>query len=445
MANTPLTVTELTARIKQVLEQGFANIEVTGEISRLTTPSSGHIYFTIKDSHAAISAVVWRSAAARLNIRPKDGQAYIFSGHLSLYEPRGSYQLIVTLIMPAGAGRLAEEFEKRKLAFAASGWFDESRKQSIPKLPQHIGIVTSQTAAAFEDVKKVFHTRPAWLNITLSQAVVQGESAPQSIAQAISRLHQLKDKPDVILLVRGGGSIEDLWCFNDEKVVHAIVDANIPIIAGIGHEIDTTLADLAADIRAATPSNAAELVCPAKDTLRPQITRLQQRLHQAFQSYKDGKHWTLDRSNHELKHAVRQHLQQGHLTVRDLKKRLQQFEPNHRLRQDMQHFYQLKQRLLSAAQNTTPKRQRQLEFTQYHLRLFYQRLIQQKKETCSNHYEHLHGMNPQHVLRRGYAMTTNEHGTIVSSAKGLKQGDKLQLHFHDGSAETKVKRTTENP
>ncbi len=445
MVNAPLTVTELTARIKQVLEQGFANIKVSGEISRLTTPSSGHIYFTIKDSHAAISAVVWRSAAARLNIRPKDGQAYIFSGHLSLYEPRGSYQLIVTHIMPAGVGRLAEEFEKRKLAFATRGWFDESRKQSIPKLPQHIGIVTSQTAAAFEDVKKVLQTRPAWLRLTLSQAIVQGESAPQSITHSIHCLHQLEDKPDVILLVRGGGSIEDLWCFNDEKVVQAIVDADIPIITGIGHEIDTTLADLAADVRAATPSNAAELVCPAKDTLRPQLTRLKHRLNQAMQSYKDGKHWALERANHELKHGVRQHLQLQHLNIRELKKRLQQFEPNHRLRQDMQHFYQLKQRLLSSTQTITPKRQRTLEFNQYHLRLFYQRLIQRKKEVCSNHYEHLHGMNPKHVLRRGYAMTTNEHGTIVSSAKDLKQGDKLQLHFHDGTAETEVKRTTENP
>ncbi|MCF6208998.1 MAG: exodeoxyribonuclease VII large subunit [Ghiorsea sp.] len=256
MANTPLTVTELTARIKQVLEQGFSRVEVTGEISRLTSPSSGHLYFTIKDSHAAISAVVWRSAAARLKTRPKEGQAYVFTGHLSLYEPRGSYQLVVTGIASAGAGRLAEEFERRKVLFAERGWFDADNKKGIPTYPKHIAIVTSQTAAAFADVKKVLSTRPAWLNITLSPAVVQGESAPQSITRAMQRLHDLADKPDVILLVRGGGSMEDLWCFNDERVVQAIVDADIPIISGVGHEIDTTLADLAADVRAATPSNA---------------------------------------------------------------------------------------------------------------------------------------------------------------------------------------------
>ena len=272
-----LTVTELTARIKQVLEQGFSRIEVTGEISRLTKPSSGHLYFTIKDNHAAISAVVWRGAAARLKTRPKDGQAYVFTGHLSLYEPRGSYQLVVTDIASAGTGRLAEEFERRKMLFAERGWFDADTKKNIPAFPKHIGIVTSQTAAAFEDIKKVLNTRPAWLNISLSPAVVQGESAPQSIACAIQKLHNLADTPDVILLVRGGGSMEDLWCFNDERVVQAIVDATVPIISGIGHEIDTTLADFAADVRAATPSNAAELVCPAKETLRPQIQGAQQR------------------------------------------------------------------------------------------------------------------------------------------------------------------------
>ncbi len=436
--NSPLTVTELTARIKQILEQGFARVEVTGEISRLTSPSSGHLYFTVKDKHAAIAAVVWKSMAARLKVRPKDGQAYVFTGHLSVYEPRGSYQLVVTGIAPVGAGRLAEEFERRKALFAERGWFDAKHKQGIPELPQHIGIVTSATAAAFEDVKKVLHTRPAWLHITLSQAVVQGDTAPASIASAIRRLHHLKDKPDVILLVRGGGSMEDLWCFNDESVVRAIHEASIPIISGIGHEIDTTLADLAADVRAATPSNAAEIACPAKETLRPQVQRLHQRLHQAFNSYKDGQYWSLERAIQQLQHHYRQGLQQQHRQIRQLKHTLHQYEPKQALRRRTQQFYNLKHRLYSAAQGRMPQLRQHVVKGLHQLRFNYQHILQSHEQQWQKQRESLLAMNPKHVLQRGYAMTTDASGHIISSAKKLQQGDKLHLHFHDGSAESTI-------
>ncbi|MDQ6981205.1 MAG: exodeoxyribonuclease VII large subunit [Ghiorsea sp.] len=438
----PLTVTELTARIKQVLEQGFSRVEVTGEISRLTSPSSGHLYFTIKDSHAAISAVVWRSAASRLKIRPKEGQAYVFTGHLSLYEPRGSYQLVVTGITSAGAGRLAEEFERRKTLFAERGWFDADNKKDIPTYPKHIGIVTSQTAAAFEDVKKVLSTRPAWLHITLSPAVVQGESAPRSISRAIQRLHNLPNKPDVILLVRGGGSMEDLWCFNDEQVVQAIVDAGIPIISGVGHEIDTTLADLAADIRAATPSNAAELVCPARDSLRPQIQRVQQRAQQAFNSYKDGKYWSLERSNNRLQNLYHQNLHQKRSLIRQLTSKLHQFEPNQSLRNQSQQFYTLKQRLLAAAQNMVPRHQQHLAEQQHLLRLAYQNNEQSHKQRWQKRHEQLLAMNPKHVLERGYVISTDKQGNIVTSANKLEAGDKISLHYHDGTVQSTVSSTT---
>ncbi|MDQ6995785.1 MAG: exodeoxyribonuclease VII large subunit, partial [Mariprofundaceae bacterium] len=275
------SVTELTASIKQVLEQGFAHIQVQGEVSRLTRPSSGHLYFTIKDSHAAISAVVWRSAAVRLHAQLKEGQAFIFSGHLSVYEPRGTYQMMVTRIMPVGAGALAAEFERRKALFAKRGWFSQAKKQAIPTLPQHIGIVTSETAAALQDVKKVLATRPAYLKTTLFSCVVQGEQAPDSIVAAFHKIQAMSQRPDVILLVRGGGSMEDLWCFNDERVVQAVFDCDLPIISGVGHEIDTTLVDYAVDVRAATPSNAAELSCPSRDYLRqtlPSIARIKQML-----------------------------------------------------------------------------------------------------------------------------------------------------------------------
>jgi len=439
----PLTVTELTARIKQVIEQGFAQVEVTGEISRLTTPSSGHLYFTVKDSHAAISAVVWRSAAARLKTRPKDGQAYVFFGHLSLYEPRGTYQLVITRIEPVGAGQLAAEFERRKNLLAERGWFDEAHKQSIPMLPNHIGIVTSATAAAFEDVKKVLATRPAWLKITLSQAVVQGQQAPNSIVEAIRLLHQTNDKPDVILLVRGGGSIEDLWCFNDEKVVQAIFDAEIPIISGVGHEIDTTLADLAADKRAATPSNAAELACPAKDTLQPQTRSLAQRLRQVFNSYKDARHWDVERKNNNLQHVYRQSIRQQIQRLQPLQLQLQQHEPNQKLRNNTQIFYSLKQRLSNASSKHMQPKQNQLNTAAHHLHRIFQTKLQLKKDQAHKYRQQLYAMNPHLVLQRGYAMTTDASGKVVSSAHTLQQGDKLHLHFHDGNADVKVTQTKE--
>jgi len=269
-----LSVSELTACIKQVLEQGFSSVHVLGEISRLNRQASGHMYFTIKDEGASLSAVIWKSTAQRLSQQPEEGQQYIFTGHISLYPPQGRYQLLVSRLEATGSGALAIEFERRKKVFAERGWFAPETKRQPPALPRHIGIVTSETAAALQDVKKVLSTRPGWLQLTLSPTLVQGKTAAGQIASALKRLQCMENRPDVILLVRGGGSPEDLWCFNEETVVRAIVECGIPVITGIGHEIDISLADFAADKQAATPSSAAELACPDNETLRKQMPRL---------------------------------------------------------------------------------------------------------------------------------------------------------------------------
>jgi len=439
--STPITVTELTARIKQVLEQGFSQVEVTGEISRLTTPSSGHLYFTIKDAHAAISAVVWRSAAARLKTKPKEGQAYVFIGHLSLYEPRGTYQLVITRIESVGAGRLAAEFERRKALFAERGWFDSTSKHMPPQLPQHIGIITSATAAAFEDVKKVLTTRPTWLQITLSPALVQGEAAPASISQAFQRFAAIqpkKNQPDVILLVRGGGSIEDLWCFNDEKVVQSIVDCAIPVISGVGHEIDTTLADLAADMRAATPSNAAELACPDRDSLQPKVANLVNRLSQTFSRYQDDKNWILERHNNHLNQSFQALVHQKRHQIQRLKGHLHTHEATQKLRQNGQQLYALQHRLQTSQQSLNYQYRQHLSQIKQVLCAAYQSKHQQQSQLWHKRHEQLLAMNPKHVLKRGYAMTTDQHGKIVSSAQQLQAKDTLHLHFQDGDAQTKV-------
>ncbi|MFQ5345586.1 MAG: exodeoxyribonuclease VII large subunit [Mariprofundus sp.] len=459
----PLSVTELTARIKQMLEIGFAKVEVTGEVSRLTRPSSGHLYFTIKDSHAAISAVIWRSTALRLQQLPEEGGEFVFSGHISLYEPRGSYQLVVKRIKAAGAGKLAAEFERRKQEYAQRGWFDTTRKKSIPPLPKHIGIVTSPTAAAFEDVKKVLATRPAWLQLTLSPALVQGQDAPASIAAAIRKISSMDNPPDIILLVRGGGSIEDLWCFNDESVVKAIVNCPVPIISGIGHEIDTTLADLAADIRAATPSNAAEICCPARNELQkniPELATLKQLLGQrlrqmqrdkaaliqhqvhAFQRSNDARHHTTDRLRARLEHAAHISLKQQRNPLRLLEKRLTPLQPTQRLQQ---------QRLLQTVQSVKLHqnmlgllRDRQHAFSDLGIQLKTQmQHIQNKRQRLNVLHEKLRELDPTRVLERGYNMSFTTDGRLITNVTALTQGDDILVRFHDGTAKTTVKSIQE--
>ncbi|PCI45440.1 MAG: exodeoxyribonuclease VII large subunit [Proteobacteria bacterium] len=462
----PLTVTELTARIKQTLEQGFAHLEVKGEVSRLTKPSSGHLYFTIKDKHASISAVVWRSAALRLKTLPKEGQEFIFNGHLSLYEPRGTYQIIITQISPVGAGQLAVEFERRKALFAEYGWFANEKKKPIPALPLHIGIVTSLTAAAFEDVKKVLATRPAWLKKTLSPAIVQGAQAPQSIANAIQALQQLSDMPDVILLVRGGGSMEDLWCFNDEIVIKAIATSVLPIVSGVGHEIDTTLADFAADLRAATPSNAAELCCASRQNLRQSIVqpqrlqynltsilgRLQQKLHIQQQSLKHHQQRNLDQAMQQsamlqqrLISSFQSLLGQCQQHVRKQHNELITLEPGRQLRQKQQQLHHLQERLATCRMKIIPEKNHAFEMRRQKLMQHWQSSLQALRHRLQLYCETLHALDPTHVLQRGYSLNYDASGKLITHAKSMQKGDTMHVHFQDGNVETDVKNIQLHP
>jgi len=387
-----LSVSELTACIKQVLEQGFSSVCVLGEISRLNRQASGHMYFTIKDEGASLSAVIWKSAAQRLAQIPEEGQQYIFTGHISLYPPQGRYQLIVSHLEAAGSGALAIEFEQRKKEFSERGWFAPEIKRPIPALPRHIGIVTSETTAALQDVKKVLSTRPGWLQLSLSPTLVQGKAAASQIARALKRLQRMQNKPDVILLVRGGGSPEDLWCFNEEPVVRAIVECGIPIITGIGHEIDISLADFAADRQAATPSNAAEIVCPDRETLRKQMPRLpllQQLIRHSLIDAEKG----LKNQNIRLQHlwirahdALRMHVER-----------------------QQQSF-----RLLASQQ------------------------IQQARQRFEQEQGSLAALNPLAVLKRGYSLSYGPDGQILTRAARLKSGDAVRVHFEDGDAHTRV-------
>jgi len=460
-----LSVSELTAQIKQILEQGFSRVKVSGEVSRLTARAGGHIYFTIKDANAALAAVIWKSTALRLAVKPEEGKQYIFHGHISLYPPQGRYQLVVSRLEEEGGGALAAEFERRKKDFAARGWFDNQSKLELPSLPRHIGIVTSETTAALQDVRKVLTTRPAWLRLTLAATPVQGDAAPAGIVQALKRLQTMQDKPDVILLVRGGGSPEDLWCFNDEAVVQAIVECSIPVITGIGHEIDTSLADFAADAHAATPSNAAEIVCPSSDTLRrqmPRIAMLRQlvqhrvakarqyavqadtKLSHRWQIDSDEKRMHIERMQNLLSTYSRQVQKNRRGQLRLLEKRLMPLEPGQRLRLRQRQLDEAMQRLHSAVERPLLQAARNLDHKRQSLRLLQSSLIEQHRRKIDTQSGKLVALGPQSVLKRGYTLTMSADGQVLRSVQQLKKNDALHIRFHDGTADTQVRNTQAN-
>lgn len=261
-----LSVSEITGLIKQTLEENFSEVNVIGEISNFKAHVSGHWYFTLKDANAQISCTMWRGINNYVFFTPQDGMKVIITGKLTIYPPRGSYQIDVRSMKPAGIGELQAAFEKLKQKLSAEGLFDEQYKKQIPKFPQKIGIVTAIDGAAFQDMKSIASRRYPLVEIVIASSKVQGEGAAEEIAECIKLLNRQKDV-DLIIVGRGGGSLEDLWAFNEEIVARAIFDSQIPIISAVGHEIDFTISDFVADLRAATPSAAMELATPNKDEL----------------------------------------------------------------------------------------------------------------------------------------------------------------------------------
>lgn len=273
----PLTVSELTRRIKDTLETGFADVWVVGEISGLRIPSSGHLYFSLKDKGANIKCVFFRSGSRFLRFRPEDGLEVILRGRLSLYEPRGEYQIIAEYMEPKGLGALQLAFIQMKEKLEREGLFDPARKRPLPPYPKCVGVVTSPTGAAVRDILKVLKRRAPGVHVIIAPASVQGESAPAEVARAIEDLNR-KGGPDVLIVGRGGGSLEDLAAFNTEVVARAIFNSKIPVISAVGHEIDFTIADFVADLRAPTPSAAAEIVAKSEEELAHRLEYLRNRV-----------------------------------------------------------------------------------------------------------------------------------------------------------------------
>ncbi len=390
------TVSRLTLYIRKLLEEDetLQDVWVQGEISNLSRPASGHVYFTLKDSSAALKCVMWKTSAARLRLGLQNGMEVEVHGRIGVYEISGQYQLYADQIRPVGEGALYQEFMRLKSTLEAEGLFAPERKRPIPMLPQKIGIVTSATGAALRDMLNTLRRRLPVVEVMLAPSPVQGADAPPALVKAIQSLNL--QSPDVIIIARGGGSIEDLWAFNDERVVRAVADSSTPVICGVGHETDFTLSDFAADLRAPTPTAAAEL---ATQTTILDLSAKVSSLQSQISTYTLG--------------LLSEH--QTHLS--SLTAALRYASPDRRIQSERQRVDELSRRVYSSLLHRV-----QLQAT--HVKGMQRRL---------------EALSPLGVLARGYAVVTSkEDGNVVSSVKQVKQGQQVTIRISDGKVDAEI-------
>ncbi len=446
------SVAELNRAARFTLENGIGEVWVEGEISRMIHQASGHWYFTLKDEAAAVSCAMFKQNNASVLFVPKDGLKVRLLAQASLYEPRGSYQLLAKKMEEAGKGSLQEQFEKLKAKLAAEGLFDESRKKPLPMLPQKIGVVTSPTGAAIRDIINVLTRRFPNIEILLAPVTVQGDGAAKSIAAAIEFLNNVGqasslsksqetnyftqsnrtaivqinrleacstlEKPiDLLIVGRGGGSIEDLWAFNEEVVARAIAASRIPVISAVGHEIDFTISDFVADVRAPTPSAAAELAVPVKTELETQIARLSVRLSGSLKNRALVLREKIPGFRQAMSQALRSGLQQRQQRIDESALRL-----THELKNAVS---VQRQRLPGLLQTMTHR----LESAQA-----------ERKQNLRRLEVQLRALNPLSVLNRGYSLTLKADGTVVRDIEQLKTGDALKTRLAKGSFISEVKK-----
>ncbi len=387
------TVTQITREIKRVIHEGFGAVWVEGEISGYKRHTSGHHYFTLKDGGAQLSCAMWRMSASSLSFQPQDGMKVQMWGNLEVYEPAGRYQIIVLQMRPAGVGDLQRAFDALVQKLRAEGLFDLERKRPLPRYPEIIGLVTSADGAALHDMRTVAARRWPAAQLVLAPVKVQGSGAAQEIAAAIRAFNQ-ESKADVLVVGRGGGSLEDLWAFNEERVARAIFESRIPVVSAVGHEVDFTVADLVADVRAPTPSAAMELVLPDRDDVANRVTELKRRL------------------------AARRGEQ-----IRGLQQRLAILSRHWALRQPL-NLVQMSHQWLDDLQS-------RLEATSL-------RLLKDKKHSLERVRELLTLFRPQAILERGYAAVRDPQGRYVRDACSLQAGAGVSIYFAHGSADARI-------
>ena len=383
------SVSELTALIKSILEMNIPPVWVEGEISSWTMAASGHAYFSLKDSNAQLPCVIWKQNAASLLFKPEEGMNVRVSGGVSVYEKSGKYQLIASQVQPVGVGDLYQQFEKLKARLSAEGLFDEDKKTPLPQIPFTIGVITSPDGAVISDIVNVLNRRASYVTVKLEPTRVQGDGSAEEIAAAIKKLDSEGDV-DLMIVGRGGGSIEDLWAFNEEAVARAIFECSIPVISSVGHEIDYTIADFVADLRAPTPSAAAELAAPKMDDLLNTISDYTKRVNDLILDY-----------------------------IRDIERDIDEYERNFSWKRYIL-FIEEEQKKVGDLLN--------MIFMQQEHKL---NLLSLGVESLSNN---LYALSPDAVLERGYSVVTAvESGKVISAFNQVEKGEEINIKLHVGN------------
>jgi exodeoxyribonuclease VII large subunit len=434
-------VSELNAAVQQRFEEQFSGIWVAGEIAGCRTATSGHYYFALKDNQSQLKCALFKGAARFVKFKPQDGLAVLARGNLEVYSARGEYQLIIEALEPQGAGALQLAFEQVKQRLALEGFFDQARKRPLPRLPQRIGLVTSPAGAVIQDMLHVLARRFPGLHLRLYPAQVQGEGSVEQVCAGLAYFSKT-DWAEVVIVARGGGSLEDLWTFNEEAVARAIAGCRVPVISAIGHETDFTIADFVADMRAPTPSAAAEIVICTRESLLEQIAgararalqalrfrllqcrqRLEQRgvtraetiIHRAIGRQAQR----VDELEYQMERCARRGLDQRRARWKELERRLQMTDMRLRFSRNRHSLELLRQRLLKTMEDRVWQMRRRLENAEVHLRQ----------------------MSPLTVLARGYAIVQDESGHALRSAAETTAGALLKIRLHDGSVEASVTET----
>ena len=393
----PVTVTQLSQQIKRDLESNFARVTVTGELGNYRGPHhSGHVYCNLKDENAQIRMIIWRGTFERLKFRPEDGLEVVVTGKLDVYTRRGEYSLIANAIQPKGVGSLQLAFQQMYERMESEGLFDPEHKQPLPPYPQRIAVITSPTGAAIRDIITTARRRNRLVEILVYPAKVQGDGSAEQVARAIRKLNALNPKLRLAAMIvgRGGGSLEDLWAFNEEPVARAIFDSEIPVVSAVGHEVDTTIADLVADVRAPTPTAAAEILVPELGGMEELVTEYQLRLSRG------------------LRHTLE--IWRGRLET--MQERLSALGPINQLRREQQRLDYLMEGL---------------KWNMHHR-------LKDHREKLNSLGGHLEALSPLKVLERGYSITRDAKGRVIKQASEVKKGETITTKLADGEIESEV-------
>ena len=424
------SVSQLNAQVRSYLELEFPRVWVEGELSRIKPHSSGHLYFSLKDDGAAIDCAMFRNQNRLLRFKPTEGQQVLLRGKVTLYEPYGRFQFVVEHMEESGEGALRRAYEALRQKLQAAGWFDAARKRALPTLPQRIGIVTSDSGAAIHDLLSVLGRRFPGIPLRLFPAPVQGKAAAPQLAEVI-RHASTQGECDVLIVGRGGGSLEDLWAFNEEVVLQAIFDSPVPIVSAVGHESDTTLSDFVADLRAATPSAAAELVAPDAQALLRRIEHPLLQMQRQLTSRLQHAQLKLDHLDTRLRQSITLDLQQRGHRLSALQSKLR--SPQQQLQHQRLRLSQLIQRMQQQWRPDWSRAQRaSIDEWQRRLNISAEQRLQQSQHRLAQLAQSLQHISPLATLARGYAVAINADGKALTSATQVSANDSIKIRLHDG-------------